>query len=88
MRTTIDIDDVLLKRLRDEAHAEGMPFRALLHRVLQRGLDAAPSEPAVTYQLAPAPLGRVREGIDLLKAMHVAAALEDEAVVRKLDERR
>jgi hypothetical protein len=46
MRTTVDLDDTLLKRLRDEAHREGVPFRALLHRVIQRGLEPPPATTA------------------------------------------
>ena len=42
MRTTIDLDDALLERVRDAARREGVPFKALLHRVILRGLDDAP----------------------------------------------
>ena len=88
MRTTIDLDPSLLERLRADAHREGVSFRALLHRVIQRGLEPpdAGAEPAYT---APSfAMGPVHEGVDLVKALQLADTLEDEAIVRKLAERR
>lgn len=41
MRTTIDINDVLLKELRARAAQTGRPFRAVLEETLQRGLAAS-----------------------------------------------
>ena len=88
MRTTIDLDDSLLARLRKEAHAQGVTFRALLHRVIQRGLDAPAQQSETRYKAPSLSLGQVREGIDLVKARDVAAALEDEEIIRKLAQRR
>jgi len=88
MRTTIDLDDSLLTRLRDEAHREGVPFRALLHRVILRGLDAPAAADPVTYKTPSISLGQVREGVNLVKALQLAAALEDEEIIRKLAEGR
>ena len=42
MRTTIDLDPHLLKRLRDEAHHRNVSLKDLLTSVLQRGLEALP----------------------------------------------
>lgn len=88
MRTTIDIDDTLLQRLRDDAHRLGIPFRAMLHRVLQRGLDEGPSSAAVTYRTPSVKLGQVREGVNLVKALHLASALDDDEIAHKLSEGR
>ena len=88
MRTTIDLDPSLLQRLRDDAHAQGVPFRTLLHRVIQRGLDAPAAQSEQPYQSPALSLGQVREGLDLVKALQLAATLEDEEIVRKLAERR
>lgn len=84
MRTTVDIDDTLLQRLRDDAHRLGIPFRAMLHRVLYRGLeaDAAPHE--IVYRTPSVKLGQVREGVNLVKALQLSAALEDDERARKL----
>ncbi len=88
MRTTIDLDESLLARLRDEAHREGVPFRAMLHRVILRGLEAPTSAAATTYRTPSISLGQVREGVNLVKALQLSAALEDEELIRKLTEGR
>ncbi|WP_306522396.1 hypothetical protein [Gemmatimonas sp.] len=88
MRTTVDIDDTLLGRLRDAAHRQGLPFRTLLHRVLQRGLEAGDEPDAVTYRTPSVPLGQVREGVNLVKALELSAALEDDERARHLLEGR
>ncbi len=87
MRTTIDIDDSLLARLREDAHGLGIPFRTLLHRVLLRGLEA-PTVKTARYAFRPAPLGVVREGGDLVKALSLSDAMADEEIVRELSRRR
>ena len=87
MRTTIDLDDALLQRLRDTAHREGVPFKALLHRVILRGLDMPP-EAQGPYRTPSYSMGQVREGIDLVKARWIADDLEDEEIIRKMAEGR
>ena len=88
MRTTIDLDDALLQRLRDAAHREGVPFKALLHRVILRGLDDAPSAPPKRYLPRSYDLRPVREGFDLVKGRWIADDLEDEEIIRKMNEGR
>jgi hypothetical protein len=84
MRTTVDIDDTLLQRLRDDAHRLGIPFRTLLHRVLQRGLEAETAPNETVYRTPSVQLGQVREGVNLVKALQLSAALEDDERARKL----
>lgn len=87
MRTTIDLDDSLLQRLRHAANAQNLSFRSLLHRVIQRGLAAdAPDENA--YKTPSLPLGQVREGVDLVHALRLATALGDEETGAELTRRR
>ena len=88
MRTTIDLDESLLTRLRNEAHREGVPFRALLHRVILRGLEAPTAPSETTYKTPSVYMGQVREGVNLVKALQLAAALEDEEIIRKMSEGR
>lgn len=89
MRTTIDLDESLLERLRSAAHREGVSFKAMLHRVILRGLQDAPRRvDPVRYETPTFSLGRVREGLDLVKARQIAADLEDEEILRKLTEGR
>ena len=88
MRTTIDLDESLLRRLRDTAHEQGISVRALLHRVIQRGLDAPSRGAEAAYAPPSLSLGEVREGIDLVAALRHAAELEDEEVAHELARRR
>ena len=88
MRTTIDLDDVLLTRLRDEAHREGVSFRALLHRVIVRGLEPEAPVQRIEYKAPSFSMGQVREGINLVKALQLAGDLEDEEIIRKMTQGR
>jgi hypothetical protein len=81
MRTTIDLDGHLLRRLREEAHRQGIPFKQLLTAVLRRGLDA--SAPRSRYRLPTFAMGSPGN-LDLNKALAIAGALEDEETARKL----
>ena len=85
MRTTVDIDQNLLERLREEAHAEGIPFRAILNRTIRRGL-VAPSAEVTAYVCPAFSMGPPQRELD--KALALADALEGEEVARKLSERR
>ena len=84
MRTTVDIEETLLQRLRDQAHQEKVSFRVLLNRVILRGLDAPTSESAARYERPSFSLGAVRDGINLVKALQLSGDLEDEETLRKL----
>lgn len=58
MRTTVDIDQNLLERLRLMADKEGIPFKDALNRVLTRGLGLAPlPAPRERYRLPDIDLG-------------------------------
>jgi hypothetical protein len=86
MRTTIDLDTDLLKRLRDAAHREGVSFKALLHRVLRRGLTMhAPAHPT-PYAVPTVPMGAPLRPLD--KALALADALEAEEIARELGQRK
>jgi hypothetical protein len=87
MRTTLDIDEPLLRRLRDHAHAEGIPFKEMVNRVIARGLDqrgrTARSAP---YRCPTFALGIPFRPID--KALAIADALEDDERASKLAQRK
>jgi hypothetical protein len=76
MRTTIDIDPLLLKRLRDEAHRRGVPFKELLTSVLRRGLDER-REKTRHFRMPTYAMGEPSPGIDLTKALRVAEDMRD-----------
>lgn len=84
MRTTVDLDPHLLKRLRAEAHRRGVPLKELLTTVLQRGLTEPSARPRTRYRCPTFALGSVVAGVDLDRALHLAGAMEDDETARKL----
>lgn len=81
MRTTVDIDAGLLKRLRVEARRRGVSIKELLGTLLRRGLEErAPAR--VPYRCPAFAMGEPLTGLD--KAMQLAARLEDEETARDL----
>jgi hypothetical protein len=80
MRTTVDIDKVLLDRLRAQAKDEGISFKEALNRALQRGLD--PWERPEPYRCPTFSMGIPHRPLD--KALALADALEEEEIGRKL----
>ena len=86
MRTTLDIDEYLLRRLRAEAQAQGMPLKELVNRVIQRGLSEHPAEERAPYRCPTFAMGAPLRPID--KALAVADALEEDERALKLAQRR
>ncbi len=88
MRTTLRIDDDLMRRLKERAHREGTSLTKLVNRLLRRGFSAARDEGG--------PVGRFREKtfsmgtpkVDLDKSLALAASLEDEEVREELARRK
>ena len=84
MRTTVRVDDELLERLRAQARKEKVSLTRLLNRALKAGLQAGGArrraQPA--YRERVHAMGAPRLVLD--KALALAAALEDEEVVREL----
>jgi hypothetical protein len=85
MRTTLTLDPDVADRLRALARERGLPFKQVVNSVLRRGLHDGPS-PA-PFQVEARPLG-LRPGIDLDRALELAARLEDDEIVRKLELRK
>jgi hypothetical protein len=83
MRTTLTIEDALLRQLKRRAAELGLPLKELVARVLQAGLQALdrPSRP----RMKPVPtfhMGAPR--FDLDKAHRIAGELQDEEIARKV----
>ena len=83
MRTTLTLDESLARELKKRAAASGRPFKDVVNEAIARGLAGAAARPK-RYRLRPVSLGGAQEGIDLTKAVRLAAALEDEEWARKL----
>jgi hypothetical protein len=82
MRTTVDIDSHLLRRLRAEAQRRGIAFKDLLHGIIRRGLEERPPA-AARYRGRTFAMGLPTPPIRLDKALALAATLEDDEVARE-----
>jgi predicted transcriptional regulator len=81
MQTTLTLDDELAEELEEVAHRAGKPFTDVVNETLRKGLHPAGGA------LSPKPyrLETVALGVrDIDKARHIADALEDEEILRKL----
>jgi hypothetical protein len=85
MRTTLTLDADVADRLRALARERGVPFKQVVNSVLRRGLRD--ERASVPFAVAARPLG-LRPGIDLDQALEVAARIEDEETIRKLELRK
>lgn len=84
MRTTVRLDSELIERLKERARKDGVSVTRALNRALREGLRA-PGQVRPRrerYREHPLPLGPAK--VDLTKALALAAALEDEEIIREL----
>lgn len=88
MRTTVQIDDDLLRDLKEQARQEGTSLARLVNRVLRLGMNAARQGrgPTPPYREKTHDMGPPKINID--KALSFAAALEDEEILEKLARRK
>ena len=84
MRTTLSIDDVLLRQLRQKALDSGKPFKQVVNDTLRAGLHQAASPQRQPYRCPTFSIGALAPGVDLSKANQLAAGLEDDALIEKL----
>jgi hypothetical protein len=84
MRTTLVIDDHVMRELKDKAHRTGQPLKRVVNDALRVGLEQLqrPSQMkpcrVKTYSMGYPPR------VNLDKAMEIASALEEEEIARKL----
>lgn len=88
MRTTLTIDDQLLADLKRMAQTSGKPFRQIVEEALRSGLSSLERPAPAPYRLEPRSLGQAKGEINLVKAISVADALEDDALREKLGQQR
>lgn len=81
MRTTLRLDDDLLRELRNRASEAGLTLSEVVNLSLRQSLTA-PTRPRPVFRQRTRDLGR--SSFDVTKANAVAAGLEDEAILRKL----
>ena len=85
MRTTVRVDDELLERLKAQARREKVSLTRLLNRALKTGLQAVSARPRdqSVYREQVHSMGTPCFTPD--KALSLAAKLEDEGIVRRLE---
>ncbi len=86
MRTTLTLDDDVVRRLRRVMRDEGVSFKAVVNEVLRRGLDCGRPQPDVDVPVHD--LGGPVPGVDLHKATTIAGEMEDEELRRRLELRK
>jgi len=74
MRTTLTIDDALLRQLRQQALDSGKPFKQVVNETLQAGLRQAQAVPREPYRCPSFSIGGLAPGVDLTQANQLAAA--------------
>ena len=84
MRTTLDIELQLLKALRREALHRKIPVKHLVNRLLRQALNERPVTPTAPYHLPTFDMGLPLPGVNLDKALAIAAELEDEEMLREM----
>jgi hypothetical protein len=82
VRTTVTLDPDVEARLREVARERGISFKEALNSAVRAGLMAARG--ALEYSTPSRSLG-LRPGINLDKALQVAADLEDAEIVHELE---
>lgn len=84
MRTTVRVDDELLEELKEQARRENVSVTRLLNRTIRAGLRVAllPAPARSPYREDTQRMGPPRVVVD--KALALAAAIEDEDIVREL----
>jgi hypothetical protein len=84
MRTTLNIDDDLLREVRARAHKTRTPVRKIVNAALRKGLTGSqPRHPKKAYRCPTFDMGRPLVNMD--KALAIAASLEDSEVLRELE---
>ena len=88
MRATVHIDDDLMATLRSRAQGEGLSITRILDHVLRAGLDALSrsEDKREIYRETTFPMGSPHAGLD--KSLALAAALEDDEVLRNMSLRK
>jgi hypothetical protein len=82
MRTTVTLDPDVEAKLKATMRERGVSFKAALNDAVRAGLDASASAPR-PFKAKTAPLG-VR--INIVKANQIAGEMEDEEILRKMEE--
>jgi len=88
MRTTVTIDDEVARLLKEAMHRRRTNFKEALNTALRRGLieTATLSVPSKRFEVKGPFLGGLQPGIAPTSFNKLAADLEDEEIVRKIQQ--
>jgi hypothetical protein len=86
MRTTVTLDPDVAAKLKAVARERGISFKQALNSAVRAGLGGQRRSKQAFRQYSQA-MG-LRPRLDLDKALQLAAALEDEEIIRKLERRK
>lgn len=86
MRTTVTLDPDVAEQLKAHARRRALSFKTALNNAIRAGLAAERGERR-PYRTPSRPM-HLRPGVDLTHALRLAASLEDEEIVRKLELRK
>jgi hypothetical protein len=88
MRTTLTLDDDLVRELREKAHQTGAPFKEVVNKAIRAGLDQIDKPRQIKpYKSKAYSLG-YPPSADLDHALNLADRLESEEIARKLSLRK
>jgi hypothetical protein len=87
MRTTLNIDDDLIRQIKQHAHKSRTPVRQIVNAALRKGLASLrPTRPKSRYVCPTFDMGQPTINLD--KALALAGGLEDSEVLRELELRK
>jgi hypothetical protein len=86
MRTTVTLDPDVAAKLKAVARRRGISFKQALNSAVRVGLSGE-RRAVRAFKQYTQPMG-LRIGVNLDKALHLAAALEDEEIIRRLERRK
>lgn len=85
MRTTVTLEPDVEKLLRCAVRERGDSFKKVLNTALREGLSHSRRRTGKRFHQKTASMGRPVTGVNLVKTLALAAKLEDEEIVRKLE---
>jgi hypothetical protein len=83
MRTTVTLDPDVEAKLKATMRERGISFKAALNDAVRAGLDASAPVSRRPFKAQTAPLG---VHINIVKANQIAGEMEDEEILRKMEE--
>ena len=86
IRTTVTLDPDVAEQLKALARRRNLSFKAALNSTVRAGL-AAERGGGRPFRVEARPMG-LRPGVDLTHALRMAADLEDNEIIRKLELRK